>query len=127
MIHWYHHAFCTRFAKVMCSYLYRELLAVTLVVEAAALAEAVVVEDHMVVEDHTVVEEADVVVEEDMTRVDTVVEEAMVVEAAMVVAAVVEAVEDTVVEDTKLSPLQQCPFRAVCGQVSTKLCGCFSA
>jgi len=30
-----------------------------------------------------------------------------------VVAAVVEAVEDTVVVDTKLPSLQQCPFHAV--------------
>jgi len=63
--------------------------------------------------DHMVVEEADVVVVEDMTRVDTVVEEDMVVEAATVVAAVVEAVEDMVVVDTKLPSLQQCPFHAV--------------
>ena len=99
-------------AKPMWFCMYRELLAVTLAVEEAALVaeavEAVVVEDHTVVEDHMVVEEADVVVEEDTTRVDTVVEEDMVVEAATVVAVVVEAVEDT-----KLSPLQQCPFHAV--------------
>lgn len=73
--------------------------------EEAALVEAAAEAGVVVVEDHMVVEEADVVVVEDMTRVDTVVEEDMVVEAAMVVAAVVE--------DTKLSILQQCPFHAV--------------
>ena len=108
MLYQYHCAIPIQVCKTYASLFYRELLAVTLAVEEAALAaevEAVVVEeDHTVVEDHMVVEEADVVVEEDMTRVDMVVEEEdMVVEAAMVEAVV----------DTKLSPLQPYPLHAV--------------